>query len=100
MKISNLDIYQAEATSFATKHPNLNTLFIGLSAEVGELCSERMKELRNDRNNPKQEDIASELGDVLWYVATIAATYNIQLSDIATNNVTKLNTRKENNYDR
>lgn len=99
MKINNLDVYQAEAVSFATKHPSLDTLFIGLSAEVGELCSERMKELRIDRKNPEQEEIASELGDVLWYIATIASTYNIQLSDIATNNVNKLNTRKDNNYD-
>jgi len=100
MKINNLDVYQHIAVSFATKHPNIDTLFIGLSAEVGELCSERMKELRSDRKDPKQEDLASELGDVLWYVATIAATYNIPLSDIAGNNVIKLKTRKETNYDR
>jgi NTP pyrophosphatase (non-canonical NTP hydrolase) len=93
-----MNSYQKAASEMATKHPNLDTLFIGLSAEVGELCSERMRENRDDRTAKGIGEITTELGDILWYVAVIAAEYNLDLSEVASENLKKLNKRKETNY--
>lgn len=43
----------------------------------------------------EREEIALELGDVLWYVAQTAETLGIPLSQIASGNVKKLKSRKE-----
>jgi len=100
MKINDLDRYQLDAKEYATSHPSLDTLFIGLSSEVGELASERMKDLRSDRKDSTREAVVSEVGDILWYVSTISSAYGLSLSEIANYNLTKLQNRKETNYDR
>ena len=46
---------------------------------------------------PTEEDIkdmSKELGDVLWYVATMADHFGLSLKDIAQQNVDKLQDRK------
>ena len=42
-----------------------------------------------------REDIAKELGDVLWYVAVLADYLDLSLDDIATANLAKLASRQE-----
>ncbi|MBT4003241.1 MAG: nucleotide pyrophosphohydrolase, partial [Chloroflexi bacterium] len=41
----------------------------------------------------KNEEIAEELGDVLWYLAEAATSCGLDLSEIAQNNVEKLKSR-------
>jgi NTP pyrophosphatase (non-canonical NTP hydrolase) len=99
MSMNALDRYQATAGKYATAHNDLDTLYIGLSAEVGELMSERMMDKRTDRENSEVYNKASELGDILWYVATIAKAEGYDLSHIAHINEVKLIKRKQGEKD-
>ena len=45
----------------------------------------------------EQVDLEKELGDVLWYVSAIAYYSGIELGDIATTNLNKLEDRRERN---
>ena len=85
-----LDRFQKAAKQTARPTPALDTLFIGLSAEVGELCSERMRELRSDRSALGREEVISELGDIMWYVANIADRYDMTLDQVSEYNQIKL----------
>ena len=40
-----------------------------------------------------QDQMMKELGDCLWFVASIAKLYNVKLSDIAKMNIEKLEGR-------
>ena len=95
MNFDSMSSYQEWAfTRLNEESKNKENLFTGLSAEVGELMSERMREIRPDRTPLGNNEIASELGDILFYVSTIAHMYDWSLDDIAEMNYIKLNSRK------
>lgn len=71
---------------------------IGLAGEAGELMNKVQKVFRDDGSKlmkEKKEEIASELGDVLWYTAQLATELGISLADIAEGNMKKLQSRKK-----
>ncbi|MGC8662136.1 MAG: nucleoside triphosphate pyrophosphohydrolase family protein [Nitrososphaeria archaeon] len=68
-------------------------LTLGLTGESGEVANKIKKEIR-DREPVSEEEIKSELGDVLWYLSELALTYGINLEEIAKSNVEKLKGRK------
>jgi NTP pyrophosphatase (non-canonical NTP hydrolase) len=45
-------------------------------------------------DEPKKQELAKELGDVLWYVSQIASELELNLSDVANMNIEKLSSRK------
>ncbi len=64
---------------------------LGLAGEVGSLLSEYKKYLREgDRYRPFKDQVAEEIGDVLWYLANIAGKAGLDLEDIAQENLAKL----------
>lgn len=67
---------------------------LGLLGEVGELANKYKKVIR-DGTPIDREDMASELGDALWYISAIASDLSISLGYIATTNLEKLQSRKE-----
>jgi NTP pyrophosphatase (non-canonical NTP hydrolase) len=67
---------------------------LGLGGEAGELANKWKKVLR-DQTEPDIEALASELGDVLWYVAMVAYDLGLDLSYVANKNLDKLFARKE-----
>ena len=71
---------------------------LGLASEAGEVAGKVKKVLR-DRHGDFSEDqidaIRDELGDVLWYVATLAADLGIDMDEIASGNIEKLRSRLE-----
>lgn len=70
---------------------------LGLVGEAGEIANKVKKILRDDRGMltpDRRNDLQSELGDVLWYVASLAYELEIDLSDIAEQNLLKLGFRK------
>ena len=71
---------------------------LGLFGESGEVAEKFKKILRDKNGKISQEDkeeISKELGDVLWYVATIARYMEVPLEEIAEKNIEKLQSRLE-----
>lgn len=70
--------------------------YLGLVSEAGEVAGKIKKILRDKDGVLSMEDkvqLSFELGDVLWYIANIASDLNIDLADIASANLSKLNSR-------
>jgi NTP pyrophosphatase (non-canonical NTP hydrolase) len=67
---------------------------LGLGGEVGSLLTLYKKWQRDgDAYSTINDRIAEELGDVLWYIATIARRSSVDLEDVATRNLTKVSER-------
>jgi len=98
----NFNVYQkaAQKTDRVPGHANtqvgidLMVPLLGLAGETGELLSEYKKHLRDGNSHLLfKERISEELGDLLWYVANVAAKFDLKLEDIAQNNLRKTNDR-------
>jgi NTP pyrophosphatase (non-canonical NTP hydrolase) len=64
---------------------------LGLAGEAGSLLSEYKKWLREgDRYRPFADQVAEELGDLLWYLANIAENEGLDLQEIAAENLAKI----------
>jgi len=78
-------------------HPIIYPI-LGLGGEAGEV-QEKIKKVFRDKHGIFSEDdtqeIAHELGDVLWYLATIATVLDISMEDVARGNILKLRSRKK-----
>lgn len=69
----------------------------GLFSESGEVSGVLKKFLRGDYDRGEfEEKMKYEIGDVLWYVARLAAEFGFPLEDIARANLEKLTARKDN----
>lgn len=71
---------------------------LGLAGESGEICEKIKKCIRDDDGKMSDERralLAKELGDVLWYVATMCSELNLSMEDVAKGNLSKLAARKE-----
>lgn len=78
------------------KHNELLHLVLGLVGESGEIAEKFKKWVRDqgsDESRIDRDDIAKELGDVLWYVAVLADYLDLSLDDIAAANLDKLASR-------
>lgn len=69
-------------------------LGLGLAGEAGEVANKVKKIIRDKALD--SEAIASELGDVLWYLAVLARELDIPLEYIARANLDKLAERRVN----
>jgi NTP pyrophosphatase (non-canonical NTP hydrolase) len=73
---------------------------LGLVGEAGETADKIKKILRDKDGVPSDEDrdlIIKELGDTLWYLAAIARYLGIPLSEVASGNINKLESRFQRN---
>jgi NTP pyrophosphatase (non-canonical NTP hydrolase) len=63
---------------------------LGMAGEVGSLLVEYKKRLRDGPAHVQfEEQMAEELGDILWYAANLATKFGLKLSDIAERNLAK-----------
>lgn len=69
---------------------------LGLAGEAGEIAEKVKKWLRGDRELDR-EGLLGELGDPLWYIASLADDLGYTLQDVVDFNVNKLSSRKERN---
>jgi len=93
-KQMGLNDYQKAASRTAIYKAEHSILYpaLGLAGEAGEV-SNKVKKMLRDGNFDKQ-GIAAEIGDVLWYLAALSRDLNIELHDLAMQNLEKLYGRK------
>jgi len=93
----NINTYQQEAAKTAIYKDKLIYPTLGLAGEAGEVAN-KVKKILRDNSGELEEDVRqnliSELGDVLWYVAALATDLKTELSEVANKNMEKLNSRK------
>jgi NTP pyrophosphatase (non-canonical NTP hydrolase) len=95
-----LDDYQqaARRTAVYAARDRVTYPALGLASEAGEVCGKIKKVLRDRGGDWAQaplDALQDELGDVLWYVAVLAADLGLSLDDIAARNLAKLGSRIE-----
>jgi len=90
----NMNDYQAAALATAIYPDEFDVIYpaLGLAGEAGEISNKIKKTLRGDSLN--YNDMVSELGDVLWYLAVLADDLGISLNRVAEENILKLADRK------
>jgi NTP pyrophosphatase (non-canonical NTP hydrolase) len=99
------DEYQEFAKTTAIYPDNAKVVYptLGLSGEAGEVAEKVKKNIRKSKFGSFEfygnelDDIAKELGDVLWYVSALASDIGYSLEDIAQINMEKLKSRQERN---
>lgn len=104
----NLNDYQARAVStdsfgdvaghVSVAEMAFMTKVLGLVGESGEVAEKFKKILRNDggiMNEDQRQELAKELGDVLWYIAVLSKYLNFDLEEIGERNLNKLMDRKD-----
>ena len=87
--------YQVEAMSVRLETADAAYALLGLAGEVGEVYSLAAKAIRDGKRFDYDQNIKKELGDVLWFIAAIAADNGFTLEDVARSNINKLFKRKE-----
>ncbi len=96
-----LDEYQQQALttvlSTGDEFKDLLHWVLGLNGEAGEVA-EKIKKIIRDKNSVVSDDdkqeLAKEIGDVLWYLAVFADHLDISLSAVAQQNLDKLKSRQ------
>lgn len=98
--IMNLNEYQSLAQRTAVFPEALGIVYctLALNGEAGELAEKVKKVIRDNDGQWTDEKLkaaAGELGDVLWYVANLAAQLGFNLEEVAQMNLEKLQSRLE-----
>ena len=94
--------YQARAFTTAV-YPNKGKgnwtyAMLDLAGETGETSEKLKKAIRDDGGiitEDRRAAIKKELGDVLWYIAALSTELNLDLQEVAEENLSKLAKRKE-----
>ena len=93
--VMKLSEYQKKSQKTA-RYPYVGSNFIypalGLAGESGEILNQVKKIVTDGESLVAQncrEKIAEELGELLWHVAQLATELDLDLSDIAKNNIKK-----------
>lgn len=90
----NVDDYQVQALETIQFDPNDKTarsiVMLGLSGEVGGLSTEYKKNIRDGESYTIFRDkLTEEIGDIIWYISTLASIEGISLSEILDKNLKK-----------
>lgn len=98
-----LNEYQQKALETAVYPKEFSIIYpsLGLSGEAGEVADKVKKIIRDNNadfsNEEKRKAISMEVGDVCWYIATLANDIGYTLEEICEMNYLKLKSRKERN---
>lgn len=89
----DLNEYQRRARETAIYPEDHRVVYpaLGLAGETGETVERVKKWLRDGRLD--RDALRAEIGDVLWYVANLAADLDLSLDEVAEGNLAKLASR-------
>jgi len=94
-----IDEYQDRAILSAIYPDNYAVVYpaLALAGEAGEVANKVKKYVRGDfiLDDDRRDAIGKEIGGVLWYCAALARDLNLNLSDIARQNLRVLEDRKQ-----
>ncbi len=95
-----LNEYQQHALETAIYPENRRILYptLGLTGEAGEVADKVKKVIRDGHeefSSEKRLEIVKEIGDVLWYCATLSRDLGYDLEQVAQMNIDKLRSRRE-----
>lgn len=97
----DLNTYQQKAKDTDSK-VTINSDYVyyalGLADETGEVLGKVKKIFRDNEgqlSSDRLEAIKGELGDVLWYLASLSTALGLSLEEVAEENIKKLASRKE-----
>lgn len=92
MDINHYQISAVETQQFDSDSPNaISIALLGLSGEVGELLTEYKKKIRDGESyNTFKDKVTEEIGDIMWYISSIAAHEDIILSEALEKNLSKV----------
>lgn len=80
--------------SRGTCDESLMVPLLGLAGEAGSLLTEYKKWLRQGSiYEPFLDQVSEEIGDILWYLSNIASKMDLDLEEIARENLTKVSDR-------
>ena len=96
----DFNTYQETAVETAIYPDTHRILYpaLGMAGEAGEVANKVKKIIRDGTDNLPEDwkdQLASEIGDVLWYCAALANDLNMPLALIAAQNRDKLLERKQ-----
>ena len=95
-----------EKSRVTAKYPDVGDTFtypiMGLVGEAGEVADKLKKHMRDggickpsELNDEQRQELAKELGDVLWYISQLSSEFNLSLADVAQMNIDKLYSRMD-----
>lgn len=95
-----LNEYQVLALETANYPTDRKIIYptLGLAGEAGEVADKVKKVIRDNNGEFTEQiklEIAKEIGDVMWYCATLSYDFGFNLEMIAEMNYAKLKSRKE-----
>ena len=94
MDINDYQAKAAETFQFDKSSEAVTISLLGLSGEVGELSTEYKKKIRDgDSYKIFKEKIVEEMGDIMWYLSSIATHEGIEFSEILKKSIEKINDR-------
>ena len=99
-KDMDVNVYQdrAVATAIYPETHKITYPALGMAGEAGEVANKVKKIIRDGKKSLPddwQEQLASEIGDVLWYCAALARDLDMSLATIMAANLDKLKARQE-----
>ncbi len=99
MNFSDYQKKSRETAMYRDKDNNYIYPTLGLVGESGEDAEKIKKVYRGDNGGVMTEqvkqELAKELGDVLWYLTQLATELGLSLDEIAEKNLDKLYSRKD-----
>lgn len=95
-----LEEYQKAALTTAVYPADYRVVYpaLGMNGEAGEVADKVKKVIRDNGavlTDEKKREIAKEIGDVMWYCATLANDLGYSLEEVGEMNIAKLQSRKE-----
>ncbi len=98
----NMDDYQKKALTTALSSgddfKDLLHWVLGINGESGEIA-EKVKKIIRDKDSriseADKQELAKEIGDVLWHLAVLANQLGFSFDEIAQQNLDKLQSRKK-----